>query len=114
MLYFFLTIYLMPEVKEEFLKRGYVSIIISGGVTGNIQINNTDIHRPLKEEYRAFEQQLMIDQLKADPKRIPQPSRDDIIRMLKKRFDSLKIDVASRFKVLWVTNALDVSEDYLV
>ena len=60
-----------PEVKEAFLKRGYVPIIIGGGVTGGIQINDTDIHRPLKEKYRAFEQQLMIDQLKPDPKRVP-------------------------------------------
>ena len=34
--------------------------------------------------------------------------------MLKKSFDSLEIDVASRFKVLWVTSALDGSEDYVV
>ena len=34
--------------------------------------------------------------------------------MLKKSFDSLEIDVASRFKALWVTSALDGSEDYLV
>ena len=54
----------------------------------------------------------MIDQLKADPKRIPQPSRDDMMQMLKKSFDSLEIDVASRFKALWVTNALDGSEDF--
>ena len=101
-----------PEVKEAFLKRGYVPIIIGGGVTGGIQINDTDIHRPLKEKYRALEQQLMIDQLKADPKRIPQPSRDDMRRMLKKSFESLEIDVASRFKALWVTNALDGTEDF--
>ena len=31
--------------------------------------------------------------------------------MLKKNFDSLEIDVASRFKALRVTNALDGSED---
>ena len=104
--------HLMPEVKEAFLKRGYVPIIIGGGVTGGIQINDTDIHRPLKEKYRALEQQLMIDQLKADPKRIPQPSRDDMMQMLKKSFDSLEIDVASRFKALWVTNALDGTEDF--
>ena len=56
----------------------------------------------------------MIDQLKADPKSIPQPSTDDMMQMLKKSFDSFKIDIASRFKVLWVTNALGGSEDYLV
>ena len=87
--------HLMPEFKEAFLKRGYVPIIIGGGVTGGIQINDTDIHRPLKEKYRAFEQQLMIDQLKPDPKRVPKPSRDDMMRMLKKSFDSLEIDVTS-------------------
>ena len=108
------SVHLMPEVKEVFLKRGYVPIIIGGGVTGDIQINDTDIYRPLKEKYRALEQQLMIDQLKADPKRIPQPSRDDMRRMLKKSFESLEIDVASRFKALWVTNALDGGENYLV
>ena len=48
------SVHLMPEVKEEFLKRGYVLIIIGGGVTGDIQINDTDIHRPLKEKYRAL------------------------------------------------------------
>ena len=65
------SVHLMPEVKEAFLKRGYVPIIIGGGVTGGIQIKDTDIHRPLKEKYRAFEQQLMIYQLNADPKRVP-------------------------------------------
>ena len=105
------SVHLMPEVKEAFLKRGYVPIIIGGGVSGDIQINDTDIHRPLKGKYRALEQQLMTDQLKADPKRIPQPSRDGMMRMLKKSFDCLEIDVASRFKVLWVTNALDGNED---
>ena len=37
-----------------------------------------------------------------------------MMRMLKKSFGSLEIDVSSRFKALWVTNALDGSEDYLV
>ena len=35
-----------------------------------------------------------------------------MMRMLKKNFDRLEIDVASRFKALRVTNALDGSEDY--
>ena len=45
------SMHLMPEVKETFLKRGHVLIIISVGVTGDIQINDTNIHRPLKEKY---------------------------------------------------------------
>ena len=38
------SMHLMPEVKEAFLKRGYVPNIIGGGITGDIQINDTDIH----------------------------------------------------------------------
>ena len=56
----------------------------------------------------------MLEQLRADPKKIPQPSREDMLRMLAESFNSLKIDVVNRFKALWVTNALDGSEDYLV
>ena len=36
------------------------------------------------------------------------------MRMLAESFNSLKIDVVNRFKALWVTTALDGSEDYLV
>ena len=36
------------------------------------------------------------------------------MRMLVQSFDSIEIDVVKRFKSLWVTNALDGSEDYLV
>ena len=36
------------------------------------------------------------------------------MRMLVESFDSLEIDVVNRFKALWVTNAVDGSEDYLV
>ena len=38
------SMHLMPEVKEAFLKRGYVPNIIGGGITGDIQINDTGIH----------------------------------------------------------------------
>ena len=34
--------------------------------------------------------------------------------VLAEGFNSLTIDVDNRFKALWVTNALDSNEDYLV
>ena len=108
------SVHLMPEIKEALLKRGYVPVIIGGAVTGDIQINDTDLHHPLKAKYRDLEQKLMLDQLRADPKNIPQPNRNEIMRMLVESFDSLEIDVVNRFKALWVTNALNGSEDYLV
>ena len=40
------SVHIMPEIKEALLKRGYVLVIIGGGVTGDIQINDTDLHSP--------------------------------------------------------------------
>ena len=40
------SVHIMPEIKEALLKRGYVPVIIGGGVTGDIQINDTDLHSP--------------------------------------------------------------------
>ena len=72
------------------------------------------MHSPFKAKYRELEQLLMIDQLKANPKKIPHSSRHNMIRMLSERFEAVEIDVVTHFKSLWVTNALDGSEDYLV
>ena len=105
------SVHIMPKIKEALLKTGYVPVIIGGGVIGDIQINDTDLHSPLKAKYRELEQLLITDQLKANPKKIPRPSRVDMMRMLSESFE---IDVVTHFKSLWVTNALDGSEDYLV
>ena len=56
----------------------------------------------------------MIEQLGNDPKTIPKPSRDEMMRLLYESHVSLEKDYAKEFKSLWVTNALDGSEDYLV
>ena len=103
----------MPEIKAALLKRGYVPVIIGGGLTGNIQINDTYLQSPLKAKYKDLQQSLMMQQLKADPKNIPLPSRDDM-RTFVESSKSLEIDTESRFKALWVTNALDGTKDYLV
>ena len=108
------SVHIILEIKEALIKRGYVPVIIGSGVTGYIQINDTDLHSPLKAKYRKLEQLLMIDQLKANPKKIPQPSRDDMMRILSESFEAVEIDVVTHFKSLWVTNALDGSKDYLV
>ena len=84
----------MPELREELLKREYVPVIMVGWVTRDIQINDTDLHSPLKVKYRELEQLLMIDQWKANPKKIPQSSRDDMMRILSESFEAVEIDVA--------------------
>ena len=38
----------------------YVPVIIGGEVTGDIQLDDTDLHVPLKAKYQELEQSLMI------------------------------------------------------
>ena len=47
-----------------------------------VQVDDTNLNLKLKNEYRKREQELMIEQLHNDPKTIPKPSRDEMIRML--------------------------------
>ena len=52
--------YLDPAVKESLSKRGYFLVILPGGITGDLQVNDTDLHHPLKAPYREKEATLMI------------------------------------------------------
>ena len=72
----------MSEIKEALLKGVYVPVFIIVRVTADIQVNETDLHAPLKAKYWEQEQSLMIDQLRANPRKIPQPTQDDMMRML--------------------------------
>ena len=56
----------------------------------------------------------MLEQLEKDPIKIPSPSRNEMISMLLQAWETLEIDTKREFKSLFVTNALDGSEDYLV
>ena len=63
------SVHLMPEIK----KKKKLVVELQG-----TQINNTDLLPPLKAKYRELEQILMIEQLSADPKKIPQTSTYDM------------------------------------
>ena len=81
--------------------------------TGNIQNNDTNCHRDLEKHYRDLEVKLILEQLEKDPIKIPSPSRNEMVSMLWQAWETLEIDTKREFKSLFVTNALDRSEDYL-
>lgn len=58
------SVHITPEVKSELLARGYIVVCMGGGITGDVQINDTHIHHPLKMAYRDLEAQNMADQLR--------------------------------------------------
>ena len=89
------SILLLPEIRAALLKSGYVLVVIGGKVTGDIQVNDADIHRLLKPNYRKLEQELVMREPSDNPLKIPEPSRDDIMRMLDESFESLQIDFSN-------------------
>ena len=42
----------MPEVRQALCSRGYILVIIGGGITGFVQVNGIHLHKPLKSEYQ--------------------------------------------------------------
>ena len=55
--------HLHPEVKEALKKKGYFLVILPEGITGDLQVNDTDVHHPLKSlksSYQEKESLLLI------------------------------------------------------
>ena len=108
------SVHVTEEVKQAMLDRGYILVCIGGGITGDMQVNDTHYHHALKREYREREAKLMLDQLGENPNKVPNPSRDEMMEMLVDSWDTLDIDTTSALKSLFIANALDGSEDHLV
>ena len=69
--------HLHPEVKEALKKKGYFLVILPGGITGDLQVNDADVHHPLKSSYREKESLLMIEKLQENPDTIPLQNRHE-------------------------------------
>ena len=104
----------MPEVRKAVFQRVYILVIMSGGITGFIQSNGTHLHRKLKANYRDLEMELMMEKLQADKKKVPSPTREEMINMAVKASRKVDESFTEVFKELFVTNKLDGSEDYLL
>ena len=64
-------------------------MILPGGIIGDLQANDTDLHHLLKTSYREKETALMIEKLRENPDKIPSPSRDEIMKMCKAAFEEM-------------------------
>ena len=53
----------MSEVRQALWNRGCTLVIIGGGITGFVQVNDTHLHKPLKSDYRKKESKLMLEKL---------------------------------------------------
>lgn len=103
-----ISVHVTDEVRKALLQRGYLLIVIGGGITGDVQVNDTHMHHRLKKANREQESQLMLFQLRENPQKIPQSSRD-IMRMPSDSWQSLNVDTCKALKNNFVPNALDGS-----
>ena len=61
------SVHVTEEVRQDMLTRGYILVVIGGGIAGDIQINDTHLHHPLKQRYRESETTVMLEQLSENP-----------------------------------------------
>ena len=108
------AVHLMPEVRKALYQRGYVLVLMGGGITGFIQANDTDLHHHHKSNYRNEEMALMLKKLEVDKNKVPAPNREEMINMLLADWKETDVDFTAVFKKLFVTNKFDGSEDFLV
>ena len=108
------AVHLMPEVRKALYERGYILVAMDGGITGFIQANDTDLHCHFKALYRQEEMDLMLKMLEKDKNKVPSPNREDMVKMLLSAWKNVPNHFAEVFKKLFVTDALDGSEDNLV
>ena len=69
-------------------------VILPGDITGDLKVNDTDLHHSLKTSYREKKPALMIGKSRENPDKIPSPSRDEIMKTCKAAFEETIATVA--------------------
>ena len=108
------AVHFMPDVRKTLYERGYILVLIGGGITGDVQINDTHMHRPLKRHYRDEEAELMLKKLPENSSKIPSPDRSEIINLTIGAWNNITVDCPRAFQQNFVTSTFDGSEDFLV
>lgn len=94
----------MQKIRRELNRKGYILVIICGGITGDIKNNDTHCHHNLESKYREYDIQLMLKQLRKIPAKILSLLRDEMMPMTIKLWDLLQINTHTEFKSLFLTN----------
>ena len=89
-------------------------VLMEGDTTGFIQANDTDLNHHLKGCYRNEEMALMLKKLEVDKNQVPSPTREQMTEMLLGAWKETDVDFNAVFKKGFVTNEVDLSEDFLV
>jgi len=108
--------HLDDAVRRSAWQKGYVCIPQGGGTTSVTQVNDTDLHQYISQEYQELEMMQCIDQAEIDSFALPQRGRDACVRdwhTVWKR-PSMHALAAKGFKKRGHSNKLDGTEDHLL
>ena len=100
------AVHLMSEMRKALFQRGYILVVMGVGTTGFIQANGTHLHRQLKAYYRDLEMELMMEKLRADKKKVPTPTREEMINMTVKAAKKIDVNFVEVFKQLSPINSM--------
>ena len=92
------AVHLMPEIRKALFQRGYILVVMGGGITAFIQANNTHLHRQLKAYHCHLEMELIMEKLRADKKKVPTPTREEMINMTVKAAKKIDVNFAEVFR----------------
>lgn len=95
--------------------RGYIRVLIGGGLTGAVQFCDTHLHAPVSVKYQHAEMEELVAKEEEDPGAMPTMTREDVIRLVTAVFSdrAMHVAVAERCGVdNYVTSALDGSDDH--
>ena len=67
------AVFLMPEIRQALWNWGYILVIISWGITGFVQVNDTHLPKPLKSEYRREKSELIPEKLQNNSQKVLAP-----------------------------------------
>ena len=86
------------EIRKAIWHREYILLVIGGGITGFLQINDTHLQKQLKNEYSKNESALMLEKLKKNPQKVPSPDRSEMMSLLVESEKSIALDTNAAFK----------------
>ena len=75
------VVHLMREKMKILFQRGYILVVMGGGIAWFIQANDIHLHRRLKACYCDLEMELMTEKLRADKKKVPTPTKEEMINI---------------------------------
>ena len=102
------TVDLMPKVRKTLWDRGYILLIIGRGITGFVQVNDTHLHKQLKNECRKKESALMLEKLTKDPQKARSPDRSEMMSLLVESEKAIVLYTNAALKSVWITKELKI------